>query len=415
MAKLFKAGFKLLFQVFILLLPVQLAYHFWPEWAFVFGIRVDYLSPALYLTDILFLAVFLLFLITQRAGKKTLLWGLLGLGLVAALNIAFSSIPEPSFYKWIKLFEYFCLATVVAGTKDLKVGDWIVKPLTISMLGVSLIGILQVIKGGSMGGLLYFLGERSLDVSTPGIALTALGGREILRAYSTFSHPNSLAGFLGAGIILSWPLLLKKKDNFLPFAFLAIFTLGFLLTFSLAPAISLLFVAGLYLLFRNTPKLYSKLAKALLFIFVLLSIALPLFAARYRDMAKPFGESYTKRLELATVAGKMFSERPLLGQGLNNFVAALPEKSLDQPVAWWLQPVHNVFLLTLSETGLVGFLLIFLLFYLAIGKTGLSEKRYLAAALLFVVISGFFDHYWLTLQQNQLLLAIIFGLSFKNG
>ena len=49
--------YHLLFQIFIFLLPTQLAYHFWPNWALVYGIRVDYLAPAVYLTDILVIAI----------------------------------------------------------------------------------------------------------------------------------------------------------------------------------------------------------------------------------------------------------------------------------------------------------------------------------------------------------------------
>ena len=78
---------------------------------------------------------------------------------------------------------------IVAKTKQLKVGEWIVKPLFLSMAVVSAIGILQVVKGGSLGGAFYLLGERAFNTSTPGIALASLGGRELLRAYSIFSHP----------------------------------------------------------------------------------------------------------------------------------------------------------------------------------------------------------------------------------
>ena len=37
---------------FLVTIPTQLGLHFWPEWSKVAGIRVDYLSPVLYLTDI---------------------------------------------------------------------------------------------------------------------------------------------------------------------------------------------------------------------------------------------------------------------------------------------------------------------------------------------------------------------------
>lgn len=415
MSKLLKAVFKRLFQVFVFLLPVQLGYHFWPTWAFVFGIRVDYLSPTLYLTDALFLVLLLLFVVTQKAGKKVLFFGLMIIVVFGFINSTSAASLEPSVYKWTKMFELFSLGLIVAKSKDLKVKDWIVRPLLLSLVGVSLIAALQVTKGGSLGGLFYFLGERSFTLSTPGIALASLGGREILRAYSVFSHPNSLAGFLVAGTILVSPFLLKRLKRFSSLLFLVAAALAFILTFSLATALSLLLVAGTVVFFKKSPQAFTKFAKALLFFFVVLSVALPILASRYPGVVGPLGESYSRRADLSVAAGKMFAEKPFFGIGLNNFTIRLPEKGVGPSSSWWLQPVHNVFLLSLSETGLVGFLLLVLIFYLGLNRAGVNKKQYLVAGLLFVVLTGFFDHYWVTLQQNQLLLAIIFGLSFKNG
>jgi len=405
--------FKRLFQVFVFLLPVQLGYHFWPEWAFVFGIRVDYLSPTLYLTDVLFLILFLLFLITQKAGKKAILWGAVAIAIFGAIN-SFSALSfQPAAFKWIKIFELFCLTALVARSKQLRAGEWIAKPLLFSLAMVALIGIAQVIKGGSLGGAVYYLGERAFSLSTPGIALTNIGGRELLRAYSTFSHPNSLAGFLGAGIILSSSFLFRARrtPNLI---LLAIILFAFVLTFSLAPAISLLVVLTILLFFRKHSARLSKLAKGLLFLLATISIALPLIASDGRELAKKWGESYSGRADLAIASGRMFSEKPFFGIGLNNFTISLPTKSVGQPFSWWLQPVHNIFLLSFSETGIAGFLILVFLFYAALKKTS-PKNQAVAAALLFILLTGFFDHYWLTLQQNQLLLAIILGLSFKNA
>ena len=48
---------RILFFLLLLLLPVQLGRHFWPEFALVFGIRIDYLSPTIYLTDLLVIGI----------------------------------------------------------------------------------------------------------------------------------------------------------------------------------------------------------------------------------------------------------------------------------------------------------------------------------------------------------------------
>ena len=54
--------FFFLFYLLLLLLPTQLGKHFWPTFSYVLGTRVDYLSPTLYLTDIIILFITLFYL-----------------------------------------------------------------------------------------------------------------------------------------------------------------------------------------------------------------------------------------------------------------------------------------------------------------------------------------------------------------
>ena len=59
------------------------------------------------------------------------------------------------------------------------------------------------------------------------------------------------------------------------------------------------------------------------------------------------------RLEINEIAERMFQDSPFLGVGLNNFEVVLPAYE-RQPVIFFGHPVHNLYLLYLSETGLVG-------------------------------------------------------------
>ena len=54
-----------LFYLLLLLIPTQLGYHFWPDFAFVNGIRVDYLAPTIYLTDLLILGIGISWLLSK--------------------------------------------------------------------------------------------------------------------------------------------------------------------------------------------------------------------------------------------------------------------------------------------------------------------------------------------------------------
>lgn len=51
---------KVLCFLFIFFIPTQLGKHFWPEWSYVMGIRVDYLSPTLYFLDLIWLGFFVI-------------------------------------------------------------------------------------------------------------------------------------------------------------------------------------------------------------------------------------------------------------------------------------------------------------------------------------------------------------------
>jgi O-antigen ligase len=81
--------------------------------------------------------------------------------------------------------------------------------------------------------------------------------------------------------------------------------------------------------------------------------------------------------------------------------------------SWLLQPVHNIFLLVFAEAGIFGLLLLSYLMYKCF-RTSLTEKNYpLTFVFVFIVFTGLFDHYWLTLQQNVFLLSIFIGLCFR--
>lgn len=125
-------------------------------------------------------------------------------------------------------------------------------------------------------------------------------------------------------------------------------------------------------------------------------------------------ESIWRRIELVRAAWEMFKTSPIFGIGLGNFIPKLPKFFIPQGLYFW-QPVHNLFLLILAEIGIVG---------LGVAGWGLGrilkklwQKKNLALlySLSAIIFTGLFDHYWLTLQQTQLLLALIIGLSIKNN
>lgn len=358
---------KVLTAVLIFLIPTQLALHLWPSWAFVFGIRVDYLAPTIYLTDILVFILLVLNFKNLLKFKKYIFW----LAMFAFVNIYFSTLPFVSLFKWLKVFEYILFAISISSKKiNLNI-------LYYSAIFFSLIGILQFLLGHTIGGLLYWLGERSFNLSTPGIALVKISGQDFLRAYSTFPHPNALAGYLGICLLL----LKDEKKKF----GLLIIAICFLLTFSLT---AFLAVIAVIVLRKYSSKLFVPVVAA--------SLLMPIVSQQLLLTAN-FSKNILERLDLAIISGNLIAQHFWLGSGLNTFVV--------NSSSWLLQPVHNIFLLALSEVGIFGLLL--LVFFLQ------KTVKIFPMVFMFVILTGFFDHYWLDAQQNLLLLSLISGTLYQ--
>jgi O-antigen ligase len=392
---------QIFFGLLILLLPTQLGLHFWPDFAKVMGIRVDYLSPTFYLTDLLILLTILSAIqdgfLKKIVLKKNKTFLFLGFLILNAL-LAFSQ--ESAFVKILKIIEMFLLGVYVSVYP--KTRQRLCQWLPLSLVMIVLVAILQFFKQSSLGGLFWFLGERTFDLQTPGIALESLGGPLFLRPYSTFSHPNSLAGFLLVGLVLTQPLNYLKKLN--PY-YLLLITLGILLAWSYAVWLAglLLLVIVLFNKVRNNKSLFLC---AIIFSFILSAIYL-----LFRTLPQFQSEVVQDRLKLISASFLMINNRFLIGVGLNNFLVELPIYWTDLSFRL-LQPVHNLYLLIFTETGIIGFILFLWLMFKALKNT-LKSRKDLVAALLIILFLGLFDHYWFTLQQNLLLFAIVLGLCWQ--
>jgi O-antigen ligase len=193
--------------------------------------------------------------------------------------------------------------------------------------------------------------------------------------YSTFSHPNSFAGFLLVFVFF----LLEHKSKFEPKFFYSSFLLS-----------------SINLLLTNSLNVYLTIAVLLILNFknnLTLGFLFLDFSQRY----------ITHRIELIKSSIQMIKENFFIGVGLNNFIPNLVRYSGSFINSWELQPVHNIFLLVFSETGVVGFLAFIVLLF-----ASLTTYHY---ALISILITGMADHYWLTLQQNMLLFTYVVALS----
>lgn len=410
-----------LFLLLLLLLPVQLGKHFWPEFSLVLGIRVDYLSPTIYLTDLLVVGILISWgleslnkLKTQIANLKStskILKLLLFLSPVFLINILVAKNQPAAFYKLAKIIEFVLLGFYIARNRyKLSALRY---PLAIAVVYSSLIALVQFFKQASLGGVFWWLGERTFNAGTPGIAKAIIDGQLLMRPYATFPHPNVLAGFFLVSLILTAPLLLKRNRLLFTFYFLLVST-ALILSFSRSAWFVGLLMAGIFLV--------KKFVKRPKFIILNSLFTIIFLGGIFLFKSKLFSEeAFWQRLDLTRSALLMTQIFPLFGVGLNNFIVRLPEFWSLSGQTYLLQPVHNIYLLIAAETGLVG-LAIFLWFLvltfrqLAINNSGEARSRparqQLTIALTAILLLGFFDHYWLTLQQTQLMFTIILGLAW---
>lgn len=400
---------KVLALITVFLIPTQLALHFWPPYSFVFGLRVDYLSPAIYLTDVLIVGLLTTWFWNGRQQlfkflKKQSL-NILILLILIFINTYFSSNAWISFWKWLKVIEVLLFAFYIKDRKEFLGELNIFRSLFFSAVLFSLIGIFQFLLGKTTG-FFYFFGERNFSMFTPGIALTKISGISFLRAYSTFSHPNSLAGFLGVVVILIFGsgLVVKNRYYFLGL----IIILGCLfLTFSQTAFVVFLLILFLLLLRKNERLLTQKL-KYLICLLVFVSLVFPLFSGQ-KFLHQNISKNLIERLDLATISGRIISKNFLVGSGINTFITNIPKYGNGLTYSWLLQPVHNIYLLVFAETGLIGILFFLAGIYKVFRKLSQNKKIYLLLAFVFILFTGTMDHYWLTIQQNILLISLLLG------
>jgi len=285
-------------------------------------------------------------------------------------------------------------------------------PFLAGLLFESSLAVLQVLNQGSLNGIFYFLGERFFTPETPNIANASISGQLILRPYGTFSHPNVLAAYIVFSTIFVLPALRmrKKKTNILILLSFVLSEAALVLTLSRASLIlySVLIPLVSFLLIKN-----KKLLKEGIFIFITSLVPLlTIFIFYNQRILELFGESLSKRIDLIKAAFFMISDNPLFGVGIGNFLPEVikhyrPLVFFDihyRPLVFFdIQPVHNIYILIASEIGMIG-LFFFLSFMFALL---FRAKKISLIILLFFLTSGFFDHYYLTLIQGQLLFALI--------
>ncbi len=375
----------------------------------------------LYLSDILIISILFLWLIRliktkQFKSKKLPLWGYFLIFFIAFLFLSLTSSQNLviSLYFLVKILLAIGLFLYLKLNLTKKIFLNILKIFTLGGLIQSLIALGQYVYQSSLG--LRYLGESVIASNLPGVAKIDLSGGKVMRSYGTFAHPNILACFLLLALYSAVYLSLKHKSIYL-FS-LPIISLGLILTFS--RAVLLLGSVSLIILFvHNYLKIKNKKnLKPILVLFISLAIFslifLPYLTNRFSIQKEE--QAVSLRVFYDKASYQIVKTSPFAGIGLENFIVKLKAMYPDLE-NWQYQPVHNIYLLIISEVGILG-LFSFILFLIFLFRANLLKfKTYNLKSFIFYILSftflciGLFDHFFFTINQGILMFWLVLGIT----
>jgi putative inorganic carbon (hco3(-)) transporter len=413
----FKKGHlsKIIFFILVFLLPLNLGKHFINPQAYVSGLLVDYLVPVVYIQDILIVLILTAWAIEKkfklnfkdfinRRDMQVVIFFLFSLFL--SIFRAQRIIPAEYYVIEFVLYAglYIYVTYEISFKKDFNI---LLGILGLDILLLSILGIVQFIQQGSVFNNYLFFGEQPYVSASWGLIRENFFGIAKVPAYGLFRHPNIFGGFLSITLIWLFSQITKKRICLLPFV-LGLLTL--VLTVSITAWI--VFILGVALwFFANSPAnkkisvyLVSGIA-AFLFIFPAFR-----FVPAFDNLVTSSASLY-RRANLLIASYRLIQRNFLFGIGANNLTAVIEKYIPLSRDIRFDQPVHNIFVLVLAESGIFAFSFFVLLFYVALKKLMAKDaSKLLFITILQIVLLGSFDHYFMTIQQTQLLLWIILGL-----
>lgn len=418
--------------LWIFLLPWQVRYFYEAK---IRGGAWEAGNISIYASEIVLLILlvinFILWAANKTSGKnwfkhiditKSILW-LIIFVIFAFLSAGWSIFPALSVYYGLKLFLGLGIVWLLS-TNKLSAN----KLATIIVASGMIQGILAI--GQFLNQLVWgskWLGMAGQDPQNLGVSVVDTGFRRWLRAYGSFPHPNILGGYLVLTLGFAWWLFqqaetiwLKAKNRqiqiyeiTLSFSIIIIVS-GILLSFSRVAwlATGLLFlITLLQLIFKKA--FISAKTFSIVFLLTILTTGLWVgiysepFITRIKASERLEQLSFTQRIDSYEDAWLSFKQHPWLGTGLGVYTYSLHEQYPKRYV-WELQPPHNTFLLVMAELGIVGLVLLLIIFFL-FTKSIFYQPQALSifSLLIFLML---FDHWWWSLSLGIYLLLLFSGI-----
>jgi len=256
--------------------------------------------------------------------KNPILLPLLCFWFAGILSLIASKFFRESLGELLNLTEYLLL-TLIAFERfmDFKKVNILILVIVYSSFAIGLDGLFQ-----------FFLGFDLIRMKEPAEV------QDAIRLTASFSHPNNLAAYLAMMIPINLGIFYqKRKWIFLIILMMLLFTIVF--TYSRGAWVGLIISLIVFSALKDR-KMLIILGLLGLASFFLLPESL---IQRAKDIYDFNNVTTQTRFELWTEACRLFSEKPIFGQGLKTF-SLLLEKGY----------AHNCYLQILVEMGVIGLL-----------------------------------------------------------
>ncbi len=407
---------KPLFYLLLFLLPTQLGKHFWLSESLVMGRRIDFLSPTVFVADIIIFLIAVLLINKYKPKLKSFFKPLLIISIISGFLLISSEVKILTFFLLLRWWWLFVFGLIIYQLRPSKTEMML--PISGGVILTGILAASQFLAQRSIGGIFYWLGERTFNPTTLGIAQFQTASQLLLRPYAAFPHPNVMAGF--TVVLLPFYLfnlqinghhLYSQKRlfaNWINFTALLFINLTIFLSFSRVAW----FVAAMIWLTYFLKKINRLVSRKTILIAILLLAFIiweETIIGRFGSLFSADSQSYQDRLVLINAASKIVITHPIVGVGLGGFIPALPKFITS---SYLLQPVHSIYLLIFCETGIIGIVTIFYYSRKVFIRAYQNRKWDGLVALVAILLLGLVDHYFISLPQTRIVLVLIIAYIF---
>ena len=304
--------------------------------------------------------------------------------LFSVISAGFSKIQETGIEFISQILGYWCFIFLFVRVFSKKHSFIIWNVILISSFIVVLYGIHQYF-GGFEATRKYLYSSPEIIKTLPPTYLERLSSN---RVFSTFVYPNIFAGFLIMIFPFSFFITLSKKKKYsIPAFFLIILIVYTLfLTGSIGGIAIFLFILQIMLLYFlfNEKKLWISIT-------ILSTVEILALIFLYKRGMLPHMSSFQDRLMYWKSSIQIFKNNFLCGVGPENYKYFY--LTFKSPGSMEAKHAHNLFFETLSETGIIGTMLLFGVFGLFIKRiikfAGENKKNLFIGGIIFSFLAGF--------------------------